>query len=124
MSRITFFVEKIPPRAEALHRIRRATGQSYAEIQRRIQGGVALVEYVLFMSDHKEVAERSRKLVAALSGVGADFRIFETAHDVSVRSIPSPIDEIDVGTLENILSGFGAEEEGDCLRLRGGRGHK
>jgi hypothetical protein len=118
MSRITFFVEKIPPRAEALYRIRQATGQSYAEIQRRIRSGVALVECVLFMNDHEEVAERLRRLVAALSKVGADFRIFETAHDVAVPAIPSPIDEIDADALESILSSFGAEEGGDCLRLR------
>jgi hypothetical protein len=123
MSRITFFVENIPPRAEALYHVRQATGQSYAEIQRRIGSGLPLFECVLFMNDHEEVAAKLRALVATLSEVGADFRIFETAYDVAVEAIPPPIDEIDAEALESILSSFGSAEGGDCLRLRDEHGH-
>ena len=120
MSTITLIIKDIHPSAEALSRIRQVTGQSFAEIQRRIQSGTALIEYVLFMNDHDEVADRLRGLLTVLSQVGADFRIFESDDNVAGRSLPEQGDEIDAVTLENILAGH---EEGRRLRQLDDLGH-
>lgn len=83
--------------------IHKVTGRSVAEIQRCIHHKTALIEYVLFMGDHNEIAERLRNLLKTLSQAGEGFRIFELNDDEGVSGILDGANEIDANVLETIL---------------------
>ncbi len=62
--------------------LRRAlSGASIAELQRRLAGGSAIVESLLFENDFQDVAAQLRAVIDELAEVDAEFRVFELEPD-------------------------------------------
>ena len=101
MSKIVVTVERVENRSEFLTHVRAITGVGLADISNRIGTGLPLVEYVLFLNNHEDVAQRLRSLVA-LETI-AQLKIFELMPDENFAGCPREQCEISTSVLLNIL---------------------
>jgi hypothetical protein len=105
MSRIALVITSDGGRRTAtISAVRRATGSPLGEITEALNIGKPVFEAVLFYNDHEQIAETLRRLVSALTGIGAQFQLYELPERQSFAGPDqSRVRPITTEVLENIL---------------------
>lgn len=85
-----------------LARLRAITGESVGRINQCLTAYEPVMEAVLFLNDHEEVAGRLRQMLSEIPALGASLKLFELADDQQVDS-RSEQEEITSEMLSNIL---------------------
>ena len=92
-------------RPELLRALRAATGLPFGAMADAIRSGAPLIERILFMNDHDEVAETLRLVVSAAIREGATLRLYElrVAEDWPLLTAAQDDRRLEPRTLLNIL---------------------
>ncbi|MBA3465167.1 MAG: hypothetical protein H0T46_34875 [Deltaproteobacteria bacterium] len=110
MCKIDIVIANVSHLSKTVAVLRRAEPDiGVAELIRRINADVPVVEYTLFGNNHPAVAAKLRTLLTEIPKSGATLRILQINQDEQFDRVAHAIDEIPASTLTNILD----EAEGD-----------
>jgi hypothetical protein len=103
MARIVATVDKVANKKQFVADVRQATDLPLSDITARLDTGSPLVDFMLFMNDHEEIARRLRDLIATQEQGNGVFRFFELQPEEDFETCPLEQCEISASVLRNIL---------------------
>lgn len=107
MSKIVVKVDNITNRNDVISCIRRITGLGMSDIQRKIQSGETIGEYVLFYNDHDEVASTLRALISEVKKTGSTVSLYEISENEDFAALPDIADyEVSEEVVNNIIDQY------------------